>query len=378
MREAMRAAHVRLGLHPWLLYCHADRRSRVDLRRKDRPYKGQAAAAIGYVPTVEYLNYAAPALALRGWMQRFSVVQIVSGFNSASLIPIVARKPFVSWIATPFLDEIESRYAAARPGVSVRVNYALRAANQRIERWTYRFPAHVFALSSYTARRLQEVARVPPSRMSVLRFPIDVESFRPDGPKWREGRRPYVLSVGRVDDERKNVASLVRCFAKVADKHREVDLVLAGQVKTDGAVVGLVRELGLGERVCFAGVLRGVELAAAYRQAEAYVMTSRQEGLGIVVLEAQASGLCCVLMSCGGSDELVDDGRSGWLVPQGDEEAFAHRLDHVLASRPHRLELGAAARNAVKSLASQSAFDAALTAVYRDVFRHEAASREEA
>jgi glycosyltransferase involved in cell wall biosynthesis len=130
----------------------------------------------------------------------------------------------------------------------------------------------------------------------------------------------------------------------------------------------LAAELGIGARVHFPGGLHGAELAAAYRGADAYAMTSRQEGLGIVVLEAQASGAPPIIMRCGGSDELVDEGKTGWLVDQGDEAELARKLRDLLASPEALRRAGAAARASVERTASVETFDRRVAHAYEAVF----------
>ena len=217
----------------------------------------------------------------------------------------------MSWVATPFGDEIASRRAGERPTLSIRLNHRLRRLNERVERWSLRYPK--IDLRAVSRTRPRDYPRSPAfdrERFEVLRCPVDVRLFRPDGPRWQEGPSRYLLSVGRIEDPRKNFASLVRAFAPVAAREPDLDLVIVGPMdRRDNVVADAARDARNPGRVHLVGVKGGAELAAIYRGAEAYVMASRQEGLGIVVAEAQASGLPVVVMRCGGSDELVDETR---------------------------------------------------------------------
>jgi glycosyltransferase involved in cell wall biosynthesis len=368
MRRAMQQAHRRLGIEPRLVYARSGRLGRLDPRVRDTNSAGQLATSVGYLPTIEYANYVVPGLALRRRLRRAGVVQLVTGSHAMSLIPIVARRPFISWVATPYGDEVDGRIAADHPSLSVRLNHALRGVNQALERWSYRFPAKVFALSQYTADRLVTVTDLPRSHFEVLRFPVDTHLFNPEGPRWDGVAGRYLLAVGRVDDERKNFPALLRAFARVAPRELDVSLVIAGAHEPRSAVVRLAGTLGLGDRVKFPGVLAPENLADVYRSAEGFVMTSRQEGLGIVVLEAQASGVPPVVMRCGGADELIDDGRTGWLVEQGDEEGFAQRLATLLGDGALRARVGRAAREQVQQESSREQFERTLARAYGEVF----------
>ena len=369
MQRVMRMAHQRLGLEATLAFARHDRRRRWNPRVQGGQFEGHPTLSSGYWPSVEYLNYLVPALALRAQIRAFPIVQLVCGMHSTSLVPIAAGTPFVSWVATPFLDEVASRRQGPAPSLSVRLNHRLRGVNQRLERWSLRFPSLLLALSEYTARRLEELAGVSRARLEILRCPVDHRLFRPDGPRWEAAPGRYLISVGRVDDDRKNFAALVRAFVPVAARFPDLHLVIVGPAdRQENAVVVLARSVGLGTRVHFPGPLGGEALAAAYRGAEAYVMTSRQEGLGIVVIEAQAAGRPVIIMRCGGSDELVLDGDDGRLVDQGDESAFSRALTDTLSTPVWMASAGAAARQKVVRELSYEVFTERVRAVYQRVF----------
>lgn len=372
MQRAVCLAHRAIGLEPHLAFSRRGRRSRWNPSLLTTQADGYPAMTTGYLPTLEYLNYVLPALKLRRELPRFPIVQLVSGFHSASMIPILARHPFVSWVATPFGDEISSRRAGDEPTLSIRLNSWLRGFNERVERWSFRYPAAIFALSNYTASRLSEVTGIDRARFEILRCPVDVRLFRPDGPRWREGPSRYLISVGRVEDPRKNFASLVRAFAPVAAREADLDLVIVGPMdRRDNVVAAAARAVGIAGRVHLIGVKAGADLASVYRGADAYVMASRQEGLGIVVAEAQASGLPVVVMRCGGSDELVDereDTRDGWLVAQGDEANLSRQMMLIASDRQLRARVGSASRRKAEREHAHEVFVATLARAYRRTF----------
>lgn len=368
MQRAVCAALERMGLEPHLAFARSGRRERLDLRVREGRADGRPSLSVGYLPSIEFANYVVPAARLRRHLRRFAFLQVVSGVHSVSLVPILGRQRFVSWVATPFLDEIESRAAAESPSTSVRWNHALRRINAAIERRSLKRADAVLALSTYTARRFAERTGLPLERFPVLRCPVDTARYTPDGPRWATGPTRYVVSVGRVDDERKNFGALVRTFARVAERHPDVDLVIVGECSEPSPVRRLAAELGVADRVHFPGILEGDELPAAYRGADLFVLTSRQEGLGIVILEAQASGTAPVVMRCGGGEELVRDGVDGWLTPAGDEDAFAAALDHALADGQARDAASLRARERVVAESSAAVFTDALRAVYARVW----------
>jgi glycosyltransferase involved in cell wall biosynthesis len=98
-------------------------------------------------------------------------------------------------------------------------------------------------------------------------------------------------------------------------------------------------------------------------------LTSRQEGLGIVVMEAQSSGIPVLVMRCGGSDELISAGREdGWLVDQGDEDGFLQALRAIVSSAELRTKMGTNGRRKAEREFSFDLFTTRLREAYRDVF----------
>ncbi len=83
-------------------------------------------------------------------------------------------------------------------------------------------------------------------------------------------------------------------------------------------------------RTVFTGLLHGEELSQAFASADVFLMPSDSETLGFVVLESMASGVPVVGANAGGIPNVIDHGRTGFLVPPGDEAAFAQRTRELL------------------------------------------------
>ena len=120
----------------------------------------------------------------------------------------------------------------------------------------------------------------------------------------------------------------------------------------------LLRSLASGRRVRFAGAVNDAELATEYRRAVALVLPSVErtcygrtvavsELLGLVVLEAMASGTPVVASRVGGLPEVVEDGETGFLVPPGDVAALRERISRLLDDPALASRMGARARDRV-------------------------------
>jgi glycosyltransferase involved in cell wall biosynthesis len=203
-------------------------------------------------------------------------------------------------------------------------------------------------------RRQVEMRSARPDRVQFMPNGLDLEQFRPD-PVQREaarlglgaGDRFVWLAVGRIE-EAKDYPNLLRAVAAVAKRRPDALLLIAGQGKLEGEVRALAGELGLAERVRFLGVRRDV--ASLMNAADGYVMSSRWEGMPLVLQEAAAVGLPVVATDVGGNAEVVCHGESGHLVPANDPPALAAAMLEVMGLSPaRRHEMGQQGRSHVES-----------------------------
>jgi glycogen synthase len=207
----------------------------------------------------------------------------------------------------------------------------------------------VTGCSAHTLADSEKRFGLRPGRGSVVFNGVVLDaSARPDetspsDPEVRggatEGR--YVLALGRVVDK-KGFDLLLRAFKLVADKHPDVDLTIGGDGPALPSLRQLAADLGLVERVRLPGRLARPEVAAAMAGAEVFVMPSRLEPFGIVLLEAWRAGRPLIATSRGGPPEFVSDGEDGLLADPFDIDALAQALDRVLDDPRLRLKLGEA------------------------------------
>jgi glycosyltransferase involved in cell wall biosynthesis len=147
-----------------------------------------------------------------------------------------------------------------------------------------------------------------------------------------EDERPFVLYAGRLAEE-KGIPELVEAT-------RGLPLVVAG----DGPLRELVPDA--------LGFVPHEELEHLYDRAAVVVLPSHREGLPLCVLEAMAHGRPVVATPVGGIPQLVEDGRTGFLVPAGDPVALRDALLRLLADGELRSRLGSAARERVAGICS--------------------------
>ena len=166
----------------------------------------------------------------------------------------------------------------------------------------------------------------------------------------RLGGTPYVLALGRVVDK-KGFDLLLAGYAAMEPSERRADLVIGGSGPALEALEAQAEESGIGDRVHFVGRLRREQVAAAMAAATVFVMPSRLEPFGIVVLEGWRAGTAVVATSRGGAPEFVRDGRDGMLVDPFDTVAVARVLGRLLTDEPLRRAVAAAGRARVVEFA---------------------------
>ncbi len=170
------------------------------------------------------------------------------------------------------------------------------------------------------------------------------------GPLGAPGDSPYVLALGRVV-EKKGFDLLLAGYAAMDPADRTADLVIGGTGPALEQLQSQAEESGIGDRVHFLGRLTREQVETAMAGAEVFVMPSRLEPFGIVVLEAWRAGTAVIATSRGGPPEFVRDGIDGVLVDPFDKVAVAEALGRLLSDDDLRRSLAMAGQARVGEFA---------------------------
>ncbi|WP_416565556.1 glycosyltransferase family 4 protein [Nocardia testacea] len=211
-------------------------------------------------------------------------------------------------------------------------------------------------VSKYTRRRFA-AAFGPDAALEYLPPGVDTETFRPDPAARAElraryglGDRPTVLCLSRLVP-RKGQDVLLIAMHRIRERIPGAVLVIAGSGPYEDRLRGLADALGLTDDVVFTGRVPAAELAAHHTLADVFAMPARTrgagldvEGLGIVYLEASATGIPVVAGTSGGAPETVLDGKTGRVVDGRRADHVADAIADILADRDAAAEMGAAGR----------------------------------
>jgi len=157
----------------------------------------------------------------------------------------------------------------------------------------------------------------------------------------RDWSSPRLLSVGRIVHQ-KGLDLAMRALGGL--KELSWEWRIAGDGPQMEVLQSLAKELGIDQRVTFLGWQSREQLMTSYQEANVFLFPSRHEGMPNAMLEAMASGLPVVASCIAGSEELVVDGKTGYLVASEDVEALREALKTILTSPTLRQQMGSASR----------------------------------
>ena len=175
---------------------------------------------------------------------------------------------------------------------------------------------------------------------------------------------PVIGTMGRLSEVKRQDV-LIRGFARLLDRHPDARLVLIGDGPERPALESLATELGLVDRIRFAGYRADPErLLPAL---DVFALTSRSEGMPLAILEAWASGLPVVASRVGGIPALIDHDRDGLLFDSGNEVELAGLLSGLLDDPNRARRLGEAGRVKAVEKFDSSVMASAYDRHYREV-----------
>jgi glycosyltransferase involved in cell wall biosynthesis len=227
-----------------------------------------------------------------------------------------------------------------------------------VQRFAWMRTDGVLSVSSRLAERIARATAFPLERITVIRNGVDLARFGLTGP--RDARaalglpkdRIIIGAVGRLVPV-KDHATLIAAIARLRQRGIDVMAVIAGDGPLRPELETLAAASGVGDRVRLLGYRPDV--AAVLAALDVFVMCSQSEGLSNTILEAMATGLPVVATAVGGTDELVEPGVSGLLVPPGSPAELADALAVLAGSGPCRARMGEAGRARARAEFSLSA-----------------------
>ena len=223
-----------------------------------------------------------------------------------------------------------------------------------MERWLARASDALVAISPAIRRDLAETYRIGrEAQYRVVPLGFDLAGFGAINDADRAGARralnladgvPVVSTVGRLTAIKQHELFL-DSVARVARRHPNVVALIAGDGDRRAELEALAASLGVADRVRWLGWRR--DLATIYGATDVFVLTSRNEGTPVAIIEAMASGVAVVSTDVGGVKDVVNTADVGVLAPAGDGAGLAAGIHALIRDPARRRAMGERARAAV-------------------------------
>jgi glycosyltransferase involved in cell wall biosynthesis len=224
--------------------------------------------------------------------------------------------------------------------------------------WALRQTARIVAVSKFVGDVVATIAPDLKSRIQVVQNGVDTDYFRPQPAK--AGTSLTALVLSRLEREKRvEMAILALRLAP------NIRLRIAGEGSRRAALATLAERMGLSNRVEFLGYRADPRPMIA--DSDVLLNCTRYEGLGLAVLEAASMQRPAIAFDGGGIPEVIDDGRSGWLVRNDSPEGLADALNEVAHDRDALQRCGIEARNRVEKVFTVEAMCKKYAAVYREL-----------
>ncbi|WP_158583358.1 glycosyltransferase [Salinisphaera sp. Q1T1-3] len=333
------------------------------LERRVGGYLADVAPAVGLHALHKGAKWAAYAALIRAW-PRFGTSQWLRWLVGRRHYLPIRRLPslaaylkrtrpdvmFVSHGRMPILAILAVRMAGLSTRIVIIEHSTLSRwlevftdQPEKHDKWRYRvelarrfypFADRIVGVSHGVTEDLTRLLGLAPSKTGTIYNPVrlpEPTSLRPPAHPWFDTPRacPLIVAVGRLVSE-KDFALLIDAFAELR-RHQAARLMIIGEGEERASLEARIAALGLSADVVLPGWWADAQAAMAH--SDLFVLSSRFEGLGLVLIEAMAVGCPVVSVDCpSGPREILDNGRYGTLVPMAEPVALSRAMTAMLAA----------------------------------------------
>jgi len=193
----------------------------------------------------------------------------------------------------------------------------------------------------------------PQQKIDVIANGIDIQQF-----KFQVKNGPLsdfkILCVTRITP-RKGVRYLIEAFRKLSENNDSISLQIIGDGDEKNELESLVREFGIESRVDFTGLIAHEKLPPYFERADVFVLPSLNEGMSNSMLEALASGLPLIATDTGGTKELIEDGKNGFIIKMKNSSDLAEKIEILIVNSDLREKMREESRKKAETMSWEKA-----------------------
>lgn len=254
--------------------------------------------------------------------------------QSFSLLTLMRKKRNCHFVIGPLSAHYYARAMDER---------VIMGVTSKLHRKTIQKSDAIITISQKVKKLYEKV--VDSEKLSVIPLGVDTDVFKPADKKVHtEGFE--ILYVGYLY-KLKGVEYLIRSIAQVAEEQGDVRLRVLGEGPEKSRLVALAKSLDLEEKTFFEGFVPHTQIVRYYQQCDIFCFPTLGEPFGKAVLEAMACGKPVIASNVGGPVEIIEDKRTGFLIPPAQYRILAKTILGLMVDQKYREKVGANARTAV-------------------------------
>jgi len=173
---------------------------------------------------------------------------------------------------------------------------------------------------------------VKPGKVAVVYNSVDSKSIEKIKRGRREKKGTKIITVGRIV-RHKRMGDIITALHKLSLKFPDINLTVVGDGPEKAELERLVERMGMVQQVQFCGSINHNETLELLKTADVFVLNSTYEGLPHTVIEAMACSVPVIATGIRGTDEVIDDGRTGLLLPLDDEQVLVYAIAKLLEDK---------------------------------------------
>lgn len=271
-------------------------------------------------------------------------------YINAHILPLRLDWLHFGFATTALKKENTAKAIGAKMGVSFRgfdMNvYPLKNPGCYEKLW--RNVDKIHSISDYLHKKAVALGLDEKKPFQKITPAIDISFFEMKTDAGKLSTPVKILTVGRLNWV-KDHETAISAMKILKDKGISFKYEIVGDGKELERLRYAVHQAGVEDVVTFAGKKSHHEIKNIMQKSDIYLQTSLQEGFCVSVIEAQASGLLCIVSDADGLKENVVDGKTGWVVKRRDHHAFAGKIiDVIRTAEPERKKITTAARERIE------------------------------